>query len=472
MSNVTTIAKNTSVIFISQVLSYIIVFFTTIYSARYLGVEEFGILTLSIAFTGIFVIIADLGMSTLTVREVSRNKSLSNKYLVNFGLFKVFLAFLTFFLIFITVNLLYYSPIVKLAIYGMALSVILNSFAGFISSIFQAYEKMEYLSIGTIISSVFVFIGILAAIYYHLNVLGFVVAYIIANFILLIFYLIILVKRYFTPSWDVDLGFIKHNINIALPFGITGIFVMIYYWIDSIMLSVMIGNDAVGWYNAAYRLVLVLLFIPSVLNTAIFPAMSKFYLTSKESLKIAYERYFKYMAILGIPLGFGTTILAGKIIFIVFGSEYSNSIIALQILVWSAVIIFMSGAFARLLEASNKQMTIAKIAGICALINIILNLIFIPKLGLIGASLITVFTELLSFLFGLKIVATMKYSFPINFILLIKIIIASLVMSIFLILFFNSNLVILILIAALIYMIILISLKGLDEEDLKLIKNI
>ena len=79
--NIQRIAKNTIFLFIAQIVNYILTFFYTIYIARYLGAEGFGILSFAIAFAGIFSIFADLGLGTLTFREVSRYKSLENKYL-------------------------------------------------------------------------------------------------------------------------------------------------------------------------------------------------------------------------------------------------------------------------------------------------------------------------------------------------------------------------------------------------------
>lgn len=473
MSKIRTIAKNTLWLLVSQILSYLLIFFATIYSARYLGVENFGILSLAIAFTGIFVVFADLGLSTLTIREVSRKKYLKSKYLANFILFKIFLAILTIFFTFIAVSILYYPYQVRLIIYVMTLSMILNSFAVLISSIFQAYEKMEYLSIGTFISSALVLLGIMLAIYFHFEVLAFAIVYLVTNTILFIFYISIYIWKFSLPSLELDMSFWKENIKLALPFGVTGVFVTIYYWIDTVMLSAMVGNDAVGLYNAAYRLVLVLLFVPSIFNMVIFPLMSQFYLTSRKSLKIAYKKYFKYMAILGIPLGFGIVLLAKKIVILIFGGEYIGSVIAFQILVWSATIIFMSSAFARLLEASDKQMVITKITGICAVVNILLNLVIIPQFSYIGASVVTVLTELLSFILGLKAVSNMGYgSSRVEVITLIKIFISSLVMSIFIIIFYNFNIIYLILSSLIIYFMALYSLNVLDNEDIKLISII
>ena len=73
------IAKNTGVLLASQVVSYIIGFFFVMYTARYLGVEGFGILSFALAFTGIFGVFTDLGLHQLTVREVARDKSLAGR---------------------------------------------------------------------------------------------------------------------------------------------------------------------------------------------------------------------------------------------------------------------------------------------------------------------------------------------------------------------------------------------------------
>ena len=96
------------------------------------------------------------------------------------------------------------------------------------------------------------------------------------------------------------------------------------------------------------------------------------------------------MLIIGIPIGIGTSILAEKIILLVFGSSYTESVIALEILIWTIVFTFGGAAFTRLLEATDKQLTLTKITGIAAIFNIFLNLVLIPEFGLIGACVSTV----------------------------------------------------------------------------------
>lgn len=89
MNTIQRIAKNTGVLLTSKVVSYIFQFFFVMYTARYLGAAGFGILSFALAFTGIFGVFSDFGLSTLTVREVARDKSLASKYLDRFEFFYV-----------------------------------------------------------------------------------------------------------------------------------------------------------------------------------------------------------------------------------------------------------------------------------------------------------------------------------------------------------------------------------------------
>ncbi|CDG65196.1 putative membrane protein [Methanobacterium sp. MB1] len=94
MSTTQRIAKNTSVLLVSQIITYVFGFFITIYAANYLGANGFGILSLALSITAIFGIISDMGLSTLMVREVARNKSLMNRYVSNTILMRIILSFL------------------------------------------------------------------------------------------------------------------------------------------------------------------------------------------------------------------------------------------------------------------------------------------------------------------------------------------------------------------------------------------
>ncbi len=291
------IAKNIGILLLSQIITLILGFLYIIYIARYLGTSGFGILSFAIAFTGIFAVLVDLGLNLLTVREVSRDKSLAGKYLGNTLTLKIILALIMLSLIFLVVNIVKYPQETVNVVYLIGFSVIFASFSGIFYSIFQANEKMEYQSYGQIINSFLMFVGVLIAIYYGLGIYAFASVYFAVSVVVLIYSFLICSWKFALPKLEIDLNFWKFIITEALPFALTSIFVLIYYYMDTVMISILIhnSNSIIGWYSAAYRVVMPLSFIPAIFFSSVFPVMSSFYEKSENSLMFAFERSIKYM---------------------------------------------------------------------------------------------------------------------------------------------------------------------------------
>jgi O-antigen/teichoic acid export membrane protein len=475
MNTIQKITKNVSLVLLSQIISYILGFFTIIYIARYLGADGFGIISLALSFSAIFGIFVDMGLNTLMIRELARNKSLSHKYLSNSAIIKVILSFLTFGILALVVNIIDYNPLVSNIIYLITLSVIITSFSGILSSIFQAEEKMEYLSLANILSSIILLSGTLIGIYYGFNVLYFAYVYIAASTVVFVYSLIVYLLKFSRFKLVIDLSFWLPTLKEAWPFGIIFLSGMLYTYVDSILLSIFKGTEAVGWYSAAYRLMYIVLLLPNAINTAIFPVMSRLYAdSSRDSLTLVYERYFKYMLIIGIPLGFGSSLLAKDIILILYGTGYVQSIICLQIMVWAVVFTFVGASSIQLLQSTNKQIIITKISLVCLFINIIINLILIPQYSYVGASIATLITEIILVSYIVYITYKMGYGISYTIVLkdLYKILIAATMMGIFIWYFINSNLIFILVAATVIYFVVLYLVKGIDDVDMDILKKL
>jgi O-antigen/teichoic acid export membrane protein len=481
MSTIRRIAKNTTVLMIAQVASYLLAFFYMMYIARYLGAAGFGILSFALAFTGIFAVFGDLGLQPLTTREVARNKSLAPKYLANVSLMKVILVAVTFGLIALTINLMGYPAETIRVVYLIGLYVVLAAFTQMFYSIFQAFERMEFQAIGQILSAAVILGGVIFAIRHGFSVVGFASLYVIAAAVALGYSFAVMKLKFSSPAsasgakaMEFDWSFWKSAIKEALPFGLSTIFVTVFYWISTVMLSFMKGDAVVGWYNAAYRMVLILLFIPQALIAAIYPIMSKFYIESQDSLRFSFEKSFKYLTILAIPIGVGTTLLAQRFILLIFGAEYANSVTALQILVWSTVFIFMSVPFGNLFNSLNRQIIVTKVVGICCASNVVLNLILIPRYSLIGASVTTLFTEFLSLALSLIWSRKIGNSIPKKELAstLIRVSISSALMGIFVMYLHNLTLLALVPLAALLYFVVLYIIGGINKEDVNLVRRL
>ncbi len=468
MSAARSIAKNTTVLFISQVITYLLGFFITIYMANYLGAEGLGTISYALALCGILIVFTQLGFPTLMVRDISRDNSLTNKYSSNITLLQIILSIFTFALFVLIVYIEHYPVNTANIIYLIGASFIINAFSGIYYSVFQAYEQMEYVSIASVFNSVIMFSGVLIAIYYQANIVVFAFLYLFSNSIILLYYIVLGSWRLYLPKFEFDFKFWRFLVKESLPFAISGIFAVVAFQIDQVFLSLISGNPAVGYYSASYRLMQALMFLPSVYATAILPVFSKFHVSSKDSLKFGYYKSFKYLTILGLPIAVGTTLLANNIILLIYKSNFAPSILILQILIWSIPIIFLNYILGSSIISINKQRETVKVLFVAMLLNIILNLIFIPTYSYIAASIITVLTELFAFIFYLRIMFIYGYKIRLN--LIVKPIIASIIMALFII-SVHINVILVIVISTMIYFGVLILLKEFSEEDINLFKH-
>jgi len=465
------IAKNSGVSFLAQVISYILSFFFFMYTARYLGADDFGILSFALALAAILGAFSDLGLRQITTREVARDKSLAKKYLSNVVGMKIILVVIVSAGLVILVSILNYPQKTKYAVYLIGLSIVFTAFLQMFYGLFQAHEKMEFEAIGNILRNSLLLLIAILIIAVKSSVLMFALSYSLIELLILGYAVGIYLWKFGGMKLEADIDFWKATLKHALPFGLTAVFGMINNWISTVMLSAMKGDVVVGWYNAAYRIVSISLFIPGIFMAAIYPVMSIFFRSSPSSLRPSLEKSFKYLTILGIPIGIGTMLLAKRLILVIFGAEYTNSTIALQILAWSSVFIFMYNAFANLLNSINKQIIITKVMGICLGVNVVLNLILIPKYSLIGASIITALTQLIALLFIFIWSSRIGYSVfrKVFANIIAKVVISSASMGIFIIYFHNLTLLALIPSAAFLYFIMLYIIGGIDKEDINLV---
>lgn len=472
MNMVQKIAKNMGFMAISQLIVSILAFIFLIYIARYLGEAQYGDYSFAISFTSLFVIFADIGINQLIIREIARDKNVTSEYITNVSLIKILLSIITFGLIALTINLMNYSQNVVYIVYLFGIYTLLESFAQIFLSIFQAYEKMEYVAIVMIVEKIIIISLGFYLIFSGYGLIELAYAYVIAGIIEVILSLIISLKKFSKPKLKINFSLWKHLTIGSIPFGLNNLFSMLFFRIDTILLSVLENNVAVGIYSAAYN---PLLAIGSVLSTvatsALYPVMSRYYISSRDSLEKITILSFKYMAIIGFPIAIGCFILANKFIGLFYGNQFSQSIIAFQILALFIPIRLLSSMTGTLLTSINKQGIRTFSVLLSAIFNIMLNLILIPSLSYIGASIATVLSEILLYFLFIYYINKFYHKLNVNNHFL-KPFIASMIMGVVLFYLKDLNLSLIIIIAILIYFIVLILLKTFKNDDRLLFKQL
>lgn len=392
------IFSDSSLLVGAEVARKIIRFSLVIIAARLLGDDGFGKFSFALAFTKLFLILADCGIHQLLVRELARGKVNVKKYVGNAFFIKIILCIITCISIYIIVNLTDKSRDVLLAVYILTLSQVFDSFSLLFRSVFQAYQKMKYDAWSTVItaalSTIFGIVVLLAG-------GGFIelaIMYSLASLINLFYCIAIMTKKFFPLKVRVDFNIIKYLLKEGLPFGVLLIFATIYTLIDTVMLSFMTGDDVVGWYKAAYQFVFCMMLIPMGTMKAVFPVLSKYYNKSLDDFKHLYKKLIKFLFIIGFSSAFILYIFSEDLILLVYGDQYLNGADALRILVWSTALIYLTTVMTHSTRASNRQRFTSVIVASGAVLNIILNFILIPRYQIIGAAYATLITEAVIFI--------------------------------------------------------------------------
>jgi O-antigen/teichoic acid export membrane protein len=256
----------------------------------------------------------------------------------------------------------------------------------------------------------------------------------------------------------------------GLPFGVISLFLTIAFSIDTVMLSWFETDAAVGWYNVAYGLVQSIPFFFTGFSKAILPSLSKTYVFDPIEVNRWYRTSIKFILIVSLPIAVGGMILSIPLIRFLYTDEYLPSAIALKVLIWDIPFLMFTSFGGNITTIVNEERAAARIYGINTLANVILNLIAIPRFGVIGASLVTVVTDFvgaLQFHFFLK----RKMDLPDITGILIRAVAASTIMGLIIWKLPNWNLFLLIGLGALIYGIALVVSGVITRDEWSMIRH-
>lgn len=472
MNQIKSIFKNTGWMTISQGITSICAFLWTILIARYLGVYDYGIMSFAISFTWLFAILMDIGISVYTTRELARDKNQLNKFVGNIVPLKSLLAIVLFLVIFSILYISKYDNLTIIVTLIFSIELIFMSFMGFFSGIFQAFEELKYPSIGAILNSIFLLIGILLTIYFDLGVIFIAIAYTVAYAIYFVYLVIIYLSKFGMPKLTFDLSFLKETIIKSIPFGLSNFFYSVYFSIDIVMLTSLVGNYPTGIYKSAYNIISVFAAFFPVYTATIFPVMSKYFVQSKDMVRVSYETSVKYLLIIILPISAYVFLYATPIIDLIYSNQYSLAGVPMQILIWTVAFLFVNGAGSSVLNSVNKELSVTKIYVVAAIVNVILNSVLIPKYSFNGAAMATVLSEIV--ICVLVLYGISKTDFKPNWSLLkpvTKVIVSSLVMGIVLY-FIGVGMWLAIPIGFVVFIVMLFITRTLDDTDKYIIKEI
>ncbi len=394
---------NTSWMFFGQFASMAASFFVGAYVARYLGPKNYGLMNFVISFSGLFAFLAGFGIDAILNRELIKRPELKEK-LIGSGFW---IKFAGGFLVVLVTNIAALTvrdePFLRLLIFLFSLTFVIQAF-GVIALYFQS-QVMAQKNITAQLAVLGMSIVLkLTTIHFHKGVAWFIGIFIfeaIANAVIVgSFYF----KQNHTIDWRFSWPIAKSLLKDAMPLMFITVAMTIYLKIDQTLLKFLMNETAVGIYAVAVKLCEIWYFIPNIISASLFPALVNARKTDEQSYFRRLGSLYRLMLVLAIGVAIPVFVLAGFIVKFLFGPAYESAVLPLRIYIWSGIPIFLMAAITQYLIAENFTRIYLLGSMLGAAVNIILNLLLIPKYGIVGSALATLFA------YWVPVITTFFYS--------------------------------------------------------------
>lgn len=373
-----------------KVLRLFVGLFVGVYVARYLGPERFGVLNFAMSFVALFGAFAKLGLDGIVVRNAVQDPDSRDELLgTAFGL-RVIGGLVLLGVVFGAIQLTDSDPLTQLIVMIIAAGHVLQAFQ-VIELYFQSQVMARLASIAGIAGLITSSVIKLALIWSGASLVWFawvaVVEHGLKGLVLATLYI-----KQRLPLWHWRFKFSQAKILLrdSWPLILSGLVVMVYMRIDQVMIKMMLDNKAVGNYAAAVRLSEAWYFVPMAITQSLFPAILG---AKKHSEKLYYERLqrlYDLMVWLAVAVALPTTFLSGWVVNLLYGPEYAQAGGVLALHIWAGLFVAMGVASGRWLLTENLQIISAKNTALGAVINVVLNFLLLPYIGILGAAFATV----------------------------------------------------------------------------------
>ncbi len=399
MSDSRKILKNIFSLSAAEIATKGIALVFTIYLAKILGPEGNGLIGFAKYFVGFFVVICNLGLDIYGTREITCHPNKITKFVNSIFSIRLILSAILYVLLVMIVLFLNERPEVKVIILIAGVNIFSTGFL--LNWVFQGLERMEVIALRQVLTSVLNLAGILIFVNSPDDIYP---AMIVMSSSLLIntaWMIVYYIKGFGRIRFDYDPEFWKKTLKSSIPIGLIFMIIVIYNGMNMVMLGFMRSDYETGIYSAAYSILIFALVPASILQGAFFPKFSR--LNTREERNRIVSKFALLSFLIGVLISFAFFVYSDFIINTTLGVRYSETTFILKYLMISSIIIYVSTTLFSPLLAWKKEKTVmlTNLAGLG--INILSNFILIPKYGMYGAALSSIFSEF-TVLIGFSIV--------------------------------------------------------------------
>ena len=360
---------------------------------RYLGVDGFGAYSLVLTFLLLAVTIADLGMTPIGVRELARRPEETHRLVANLLGLRVVVAGAAALVLIALSGVVQYEARVQEGLRLVAPAAIALVLVGVPTIVFQTRLRLELAMVVEVVTSATTLVLVIVVTAADLGFSAVLLATVGGSFLGVVT-AFVLASRLTRVRLRFEGAEVRRLAKTSLPVGFFTILGIIHFRIDTVLLSIFKPLADVGVYSVAYRFIEQVLYIPSFFVAAVFPIIASYHSTGDALLKLAIDKSFAFLVILGFPVTAALFVLAPDVVNLIAGPEFDEAVTPLRVLVLSSIFFFTNALFSSLLVIYDLERHLAVLAAVVVAGNIALNLVLIPAYSYTGAAVATVITEL------------------------------------------------------------------------------
>ncbi len=375
--------------------------FVGVWVARYLGPQQFGVLSYSMTFVALFAPIATLGLREIVIRDLVRQPEAASVTLGTTFFLQVLggLCMLGFVVVATVYDRPGDSQIPYLVIILAASQVCRSN--EFIKYWFESQVESKYVALVescTFLTTAAVKIGLILN---EASLISFAWV-VLFETVLLALGLFVTYARQGerVRGLSVRVRRMRSLCRDSWPLLLSGVSVMIYMRIDQIMLGHMLGDEAVGIYAAAVSLSEAWYFIPMIVASSVYPSLLKMKASSEEKYLERVQTLYDAFAVLSVFVALVTTVVAKWVVIVLYGEAYMAAGQILMLQIWAGIFVAMGVARGKWLLAENLHNVGLWCIGIALVVNVVGNFFLIPVYGIVGATLATVVAQATTALFA------------------------------------------------------------------------
>lgn len=383
---------NTAVQLAGRVLSIGIGLVTLRLTATYLGVDVYGEYSIVLAVAGTTVIAAELGVTSILAREISKYPDDADSLgglLFRFRLATVVPAVL---ILAALIPFLPYNHDTKVALFVSLPGVVGLILGNFPNAFFQANLRLEYVAGLDVGARVLGLVAILLVRVLNLGLIGFV-AIVAASYLITCIATFVLSGSFWRINTSFDWERAKPLIRSAVGVGFAATIGLLVYRGDAILLSLLKTPRDVGIYTVAYRFVDQAFLLPGMFIATVFPIMTRTLHTDKAAAERVINRVFEFLVLSGVATTLFVYTLAPFLVQVVAGDEFHAAVHPLRILSLAITLLFATPVFYNVLLARDWQRDLIAIGILLLIWDVSTNLFLIPRYGYNGAAVATIGTQ-------------------------------------------------------------------------------